>query len=232
MIGILSDAHGNGPAFNQAIELLRKHGVSRFIYLGDAVGYIPSVDVVAALRVLGSEVICIRGNHEVMLLNNSCDSKREEVYRLKNVRNSLKVEDRDFIQSWPTHHIESINGRRMLFVHGSPKNYTSGYVYPDADLSLFDESYNFVFMGHTHYPFIRQLGSACFVNVGSCGMPRDDGRFGACATFDPNTGDVRIFRFDITVSSMKAFLNTGPCHESVNATFDRRCETIYGEIIE
>jgi len=222
MIGILSDAHGNGPAFNQAIEFLRKHGASRFIYLGDAVGYIPSIDVVAALRLLGSEVICVKGNHEVMLLNNSCDPNGEDVYRLQSVRNSLKVEDRDFIQSWPTHHMELINGRRILFVHGSPKNHTSGYVYPDTDLSLFGESYNYVFMGHTHYPFIRQQGSACFINVGSCGMPRDDGRFGACATFDPNTGGVRIFRFDITAASEKAFANACPIHELVKRTFDRR----------
>lgn len=232
MIGILSDAHGNGPAFNQTIELLRRLGASHFYFLGDAVGYMPSKDVVAALQSLGSDILCIKGNHEAMLLQNVSDPKRDEVYRLTNVRMSLKVEELDFIQSWPTHRIESINGKRILFVHGSPMDYTNGYVYPDTDLSIFDGPYDFVFMGHSHYPFVRHQGAVCYVNVGSCGMPRDDGRFGAGAIFDPDTGKVRVVRFDISNATQKALSNAGPCHESVRATFDRRRDAVYGELIE
>lgn len=232
MIGILSDAHGNGPAFQRAIQLLRQSAVSRFIYLGDAVGYLPSPDVVTALRMLGSAVLCIRGNHEEMLLNPRTGSTQDEIYRIGNVRTNLSAEDLLFIEGWPTHKVESINGRRILLVHGSPADFTHGYVWPDTDLSTFDSPYDFVFMGHSHHPFIRNEGDTCYVNVGSCGLPRDDGRYGACATFDPATGDVRVLRFDISASVRDGIASNPSIHPSVKANFDRRRDSVFGQFID
>jgi len=45
MIGILSDAHGNRPAFDLAISVLQGYGAKIFYFLGDAVGYLPTTDV-------------------------------------------------------------------------------------------------------------------------------------------------------------------------------------------
>jgi hypothetical protein len=53
-------------------------------------------------------------------------------------------------------------------------------------------------MGHSHYPFVRSANGITFINVGSCGLPRDDGRFGAFATYDPVTKVVKNHRFNIT----------------------------------
>ena len=45
-----------------------------------------------------------------------------------------------------------------LFVHGSPTDPLTGYIYPDSDLSEFSEiDADVVFMGHTHHPFVRQV---------------------------------------------------------------------------
>lgn len=229
MIGILADAHGNGPAFDQAIRLLRDLGAERFIFLGDAVGYIPSKAVVMSLRKLGSKIYCILGNHEKMLLQGPIDAKRDVVYNLSIIRSSLNSGELEFIEGWPDHHVEDIAGRRFLFVHGSPANYTNGYIYPDTDLSIFDETSDFVFMGHSHHPFVRRQGSVCYVNVGSCGIPRDDGRFGSSAILDPATGCVCIVRYEITDSTRKALESVSQVHDSVKAILERRQELVYGD---
>ena len=70
LIGLVSDAHGNGRAFDRAVELLLAHGVRRLFFLGDAVGYVPSTAVLDSLARLGDLVQCIRGNHEAMLIEN------------------------------------------------------------------------------------------------------------------------------------------------------------------
>lgn len=231
MIGILSDAHGNVGAFSRAIELLRRLGADRFFYLGDAVGYIPTTAVVTALRQLGSSIICIRGNHEDMLLNNTDSISRDEAYKIRSVRGALADSDRRFLESWPTSYEEDIHGRLCLFIHGSPDDVTSGYVYEDTELAAFKSAANFVFMGHTHRPFLRKHQEVFYVNVGSCGLPRDDGRYGAAVLFDEVTHDVRILRFDITAATKEVLSSPNDVHESVKALFDRRAQSICGEII-
>lgn len=228
-LGILSDAHGNGPAFLQAIALLRKNGAERFVFLGDAVGYIPSLDVVKALMALGDEVRCILGNHESMLLKG--DSRQDEVYKLNRTRPLVGESERAFMQSWNKQIAEDAGGRRALFLHGSPKNPTNGYVYPDTDLSEFTPDADFVFMGHTHHPFVRKEGGTVFVNVGSCGLPRDDGRFGSAAIFDAGSGKATVLRFDITEATRETLAKTADVHPAVRNVYKRRRDQIFGEIV-
>lgn len=229
MIGVLSDAHGNGPAFQLTLELLRKRGASRFVFLGDAVGYIPSVEVVRSLRSLGQEVHCIRGNHEDMLLRG--ETPHDEVYKLRAVASQLAQEEVEFVRSWPTSLRETAERRSLLFVHGSPADPTFGYVYPDTDLTNFASPAEFIFMGHTHRPFVRAHGGTCYVNVGSCGLPRDDGRFGSAAIFDPATEAVHILRFDISEATRSILASEQGVHPNVVAVFERRQKDIIGEVV-
>jgi putative phosphoesterase len=228
-LGILSDAHGNGPAFLQALAVLRENGAERFVFLGDAVGYIPSLDVVKSLMALGGDVRCILGNHESMLLKG--DSRQDEVYKL-NLTGSLVTEpERAFLQGWSKQIAENASGGRALFLHGSPKSPTNGYVYPDTDLSVFTPDAGFVFMGHTHHPFIRREGGRMFVNVGSCGLPRDDGRYGSVAIFDADRGEATVLRFDITEATREALAKTADVHPAVRNVYERRRDQIYGEMV-
>jgi predicted phosphodiesterase len=118
---------------------------------------------------------------------------------------------------------------KLLFVHGSPKDPTCGYVYPDSDLSVFDTDADFVFMGNSHYPFIRKHQGVTYINVGSCGLPRDDGRYGSIALFDTDTGVARIIRFDIRGSSAKTLAEVPDVHGTVTALFDRKKKKLFGE---
>ncbi|QKS28018.1 MAG: metallophosphoesterase family protein [Candidatus Accumulibacter similis] len=233
VIGILSDAHGNTAAFRTAIGHLRDLGAQVFYFLGDAIGYLPTVGVISELQEMGKTVTCLLGNHESMLLNGDTDLQREPAYQHQRIRDLLTREQRAFIQSWPTHCRHSHGGTDLLFVHGSPADFTNEYLYPDTDLSRFVVGESFVFMGHSHYPFIRDSGGTTFVNVGSCGLPRDDGRYGSFATFDPAIRKACLYRFEIGGSL--AFLpesSRNLLHSSVVRLFARRAPSLVGTLMQ
>jgi len=231
MIGVLSDAHGNAPVFQRMLDVLSKLGAERFIFLGDAVGYIPSVDVLAALIDMGTRVQCILGNHELMLLDGQYPERLESVYQIKAARSLLTSEQATFIASWPEFREIEYPCGCALFVHGSPHDHQNGYVYPDTELDVFNVHHDLVFMGHTHRAFIRHQGARRFINVGSCGLPRDDGRYASAVLFDPESGHVRLIRLELSFFNVDAYLAGRQVHPSVTNLFHRRQKEVLGEII-
>lgn len=232
MIGILSDAHGNLPAFNLAINILKRNGANKLIFLGDAVGYLPTPDVISAIQDLGENISCIRGNHEDILLSGVFDPEREQVYQHEATLYQMNAAQVGFIKSWPEKAIKEFAAGSAIFIHGSPKDSIYGYVYQDADFSTFTIKESFVFMGHTHRPFVRQYHGKTFINVGSCGLPRDHGALGAAALFDEQTGSVRIIRFDIMKETQNIIDALGLVHPSVISLLTRRHQELEGEIYE
>ena len=232
MIGILSDAHGNGAVFQKMVEALFERGATRLIFLGDAVGYIPDMSVLDQLMALGDRVKCIRGNHEDMLLTGDYPEQLEPLYRIKDARLKMTGAHEAFISRWPRSMVEEYPCGSALFVHGSPHDLQNGYVYPDTDLEMFDVPHDFVFMGHTHRAFKRVHQGTTFVNTGSCGLPRDDGRYASAALLDPAQGDVRLIRLELASFPMEEMLASYGVHASVGGLLARRQEFVEGEIIE
>ena len=232
MIGILSDAHGNTDAFKLAISHLRKLGAIRFIFLGDAVGYIPCSGVLTELIKIKDEVICILGNHEIMLTNMRWNPEQDKIYNLNTTSMLLSEEETDYIKSWPIMHKESYGIDSALYIHGGLYDFTNEYVYPNSDLSKYEVTETFVFMGHTHYPFVKKTGNTIFVNVGSCGLPRDIGNLGSFATFNPEIGEVLLYRFDISSAIQNISESNMKIHESVLALFNRQQSLFEGQLIK
>jgi putative phosphoesterase len=230
-IGVISDAHGNGPAFELAVKVLTDLGATAFWFLGDSVGYIPSLSVLDSIRAMGRRIRCITGNHEKMLLHGGIDADRDKVYQLSLVRSMMSPCQLSEIESWPAMERLNSGGRRILFLHGSPLNVTNGYVYPDTDLGIFFPEADIVFMGNTHRPFIREDKGITYVNVGSCGLPRDDGSLGSAALFNPFSGQVQILRFNIELETGRAISDVPFVHESVIEVFSRRPEAFLGNVL-
>jgi putative phosphoesterase len=219
--GFVSDAHGNLEAFELAVGVLAAHGAEKVIFLGDAVGYLPGDGVVSAIR--KSRMGAVLGNHEEMLLGGEISSAREPIYRLGETASSMSAENRDEIASWPRSRELEMDCGRALLVHGSPTDVTRGYVYPDTKLEdLAVPNGMTVFMGNTHRPFVRRCNDALFVNVGSCGLPRDSGDLGAVCLFDDRTQEVSILRFDITQATERALRRCGGIAPEVASVFARR----------
>jgi predicted phosphodiesterase len=218
--GFLADAHGNVEAFDQAIDLLIAMAVDEIIFLGDAVGYLPGDAVIDRLR--SRQIRSVMGNHEDMLLRGAF-SQHDAIYRLSETAAGIHPENRAEIARWPKFlEIESDRGILML-LHGSPADPVRGYVYPNTPLEPFAvDGRSAVFMGNTHRPFVRTCNDALFVNVGSCGMPRDCGNLGAVCVFDGSTSKATIMRFDITAATTKAIRRCGGVAPEVAAVFARR----------
>jgi len=229
-IGFISDAHGHIGAFVAGLRLLEAQLCDEVFFLGDAIGYIPSPDVVRMVRKLG--IRAVLGNHEAMALLPE-PPRNDEVYQLERCRKLLSDSDMMEISCWPTHRFLSVKGRDVRLMHGSPTDLTYGYVYPESDLDqLPGVAGSVTVMGNTHRPFWRSNSrGALFLNVGSCGLPRDCGGLGSVATLDVVNQTVHILRFDITKTARQALAKCAPVHHSVIALFDRPQTTkLVGEI--
>jgi len=238
MLGLLSDAHGNLAAFERGLALLRDRGAERIYFLGDAVGYIPSTAVLEKLH--DAAIPCLMGNHEAMMLSRRYAPEREAAYRLGEIAARLPAEILHWVAAWPTSRTLSADGGAALLVHGSPNDPTFDYVYPDTDLKPLahaegaasnGEPIRAVFMGNTHRPFVRDCDGVRFVNIGSCGLPRDDGAWGSVCLYDENDNEARILRYPIADTAEDLRHRYPDLHAVVLDAFNRRSEgSPYGEL--
>lgn len=195
-IGFLSDAHGNFLAFLEAIKILQQR-TQEIFFLGDAIGYFDSLDVVTYLEENG--IACILGNHEDMVLKKSVPAEREKFYRLTQHYNHSM---RDIISTWPVSLDIERDGKNIHIVHGSNTDPVWGYTHQDTAMTL-SEKFDLFVCGATHRPFIRHNGTQIIANIGSCGFPRDVGNLGSCGIYDTQTHSFEIVRFNISESIEK-----------------------------
>lgn len=196
-LAIFSDIHGNMPFFEAFQRDAEAAKVERFVFLGDAVSYYPGgCAVIRRLKELGA--LCIEGNHDSMLRGEfPIPENHEPVYQLHKTMSEITEEELSFVKSWPEIIHETLDGKRLTFVHGSPLNHLKGYSYIDSELALYDNTEeDIVFVGHTHRPWIRQNPHTLMVNVGSVGLPRDEGGGSkpAWCLYDSSEGKAEIRR--------------------------------------
>ena len=196
-IGFFSDAHGNTEAFLVAYNSLKAAGAKDVWYLGDLVGYVPDPVIVSKAQAL--PINCLSGNHEAMLLSSTEPGPREGAYRHHEIRCSLSGSDLAFLEGLNPSARLDVNGKRLLVVHGSPTDPINGYIYPDTDLSTFkDTEADLVFAGHTHRPMDRSIEGIRFINVGSCGLPRDGRGVASACLYDPEANQVKFLDLEIS----------------------------------
>ncbi|MBQ9361181.1 MAG: metallophosphoesterase family protein [Lachnospiraceae bacterium] len=195
---ILSDAHGNRIYFDTVIRQLEKINADMIICLGDIFGYFPDGRyVMECLRGMGAKLL--KGNHEAMLLGElPLDYDKDALYKLRQEKEQINPQDKEFLANLDSSFILSADSKRLLFVHGSPMDTVNGYLYEDDRKYDWNEpDFDYVFMGHTHRPFVKKVRNTTFVNVGSCGLPRDIGLSPSYCVFDSVSEDIRIERIQL-----------------------------------
>ncbi len=204
-IAFLSDVHGNMPALRTCLDAVAKRGCNKIYCLGDIFGYFQDgQECYETLSKLGTEFLA--GNHEAMLLGRlQIDNHRDDVYQISAERTNLSLEVRNALSKLlPYKSVTLATGKRLLLVHGSPWDPLQGYVYPDTDLRDFGSlSYDYIFMGHTHRPFIRREAETCIVNTGSCGLPRDIGNLASFAVYDCAVDRVELIRPRLDIGAIQ-----------------------------
>jgi putative phosphoesterase len=183
LIGILSDIHGNSFALESVLKEARQAGVEKLFILGDLVGYFYYPEKVYQLLEDWDKYI-IRGNHEDMFLDVIAGRLDAETVRKKygsSLAHSIKVlpqEIKTEIGGYERSATIIVDGLSIMLAHGAPWD-TNQYIYPDAareTLSRCDmPGVDYVFVGHTHYPFIFHGKSSILINPGSVGQSRAKG---------------------------------------------------------
>ena len=222
-VGFIADIHGHVEALRIALAVLAEHRADSICFLGDAVGYLPGVGAVSIVQQTCS--VCLHGNHEAMLLNpDDLPAHRDAIYQLRATNRQAKESGLlETIGRWPERESISAYSSRLLLVHGSPTEPLAGYVYADTPLEDWDnQGVTHVVCAHTHRPFQRVFAGVTWLNCGSVGLPRDDGRFGSAAMLDLETQQAQILRFDITQATAHALQRVGHVAEEVLAVYERR----------
>ncbi|WP_027364530.1 metallophosphoesterase family protein [Desulfotruncus alcoholivorax] len=183
-IAIFSDVHGNKHALEAVLADIRNRGPGRVVCLGDLVGYGAYPDaVVQAVRESG--IPTVMGNYDDAIANRrmvcGCDYKDEQALEagVKSISWTLEhtgEASREFLLGLPERIVEEIHGRRVLFVHGSPRRLNE-YLYEDAPAAgilpmLQEAKADVLVCGHTHLPYHRVVDGRHIINAGSAGKPK------------------------------------------------------------
>lgn len=231
LLGFVSDAHGNSEGLSKCLNFLKKKGVDEIYFLGDAVGYIP--DWAGVFSLLDEyEVQSLQGNHDYMAISGMIDSNKNLVYNITQNLIDINQKHLSSIENLPSFLNLNFESKKLLLVHGSPWQPLDGYFYFDTKIdNLKPVEANTVFMGHTHRPFIRWVNDKCFVNVGSCGLPRDVGNLASCAIYDVDKDEASVYRipFDVNklIKTHKNFL-----HKSVIECMRRKADNYFGILVD
>ncbi|MFD1640459.1 metallophosphoesterase family protein [Halohasta litorea] len=183
--GIISDIHGNLPAFETVCEAMP--AVDRLLCAGDVVGYNPwPAACIDRVRELGA--VTVRGNHDRAVAFDGGERFNSMAKAgVRYAREQLGDADMEWLRSLPTE--QFVADGRIHVVHGHPDD-PDRYTYPrEFSASMLGEGVEVVIMGHTHVQDSRQFGDGVVLNPGSVGQPRDGDRRAAFAVVELDVDD-------------------------------------------
>lgn len=173
-IAIISDIHANIHGLK--VVLSDRTPVDKIICAGDITGFYPFVnEVIDELR--KKNVLSVKGNHDQYLIEGKApeDKKVEIKKSVQKMKKIISKENLTYIKSLPEMLKITIDQMKVLIAHGSPWDHFEERIYPDyPNLDRFLAiNADVIILGHTHYPFVKRIGTKTIVNPGSCGQPRD-----------------------------------------------------------
>lgn len=199
-LAILSDIHGNSHALRACLTRAESIGCTHLLILGDLIGYYYDAQGVLDLIAAWPKTV-ISGNHERCLYSVRHSQAAAAAYRQKYgsaldiATNLLSEDDLDWLCTLPERATYDAGAAVIELCHGSPRN-CDEYVYPNASADVLAAcalpNRKLVLMGHTHYPFKRQIGATLLVNPGSVGQARNCGGMAFWAVFDTMRGTVAM----------------------------------------
>jgi putative phosphoesterase len=196
---LLADIHANWPALQAITE---PHDVC--VCLGDLVDYAldpaPCIDWVRR-----NSHYTVRGNHDHGVAQDIRVSARNGYKYLSGVtrmltRERLGDDDRRFLSHLPVTRMATLDDTRFLFVHATPRDPLDEYAPADPEFwerRLADVDADVVCVGHTHQPYVLEVGDKLVINPGSVGQPRDGDPRAAYAVIEDN--HVELKRVDYPV---------------------------------
>ncbi|HXG12073.1 MAG TPA: YfcE family phosphodiesterase [Gemmataceae bacterium] len=196
---LLADIHGNWPAL-QAIN--EPHDVC--ICLGDLVDYLlepaPCIDWVRR-----HAHYTVRGNHDHGVAQNVPVFGRNGFKYLTGVTRSLSrqrlgPDDLLFLSRMPVTRMVTLDDTRYLLVHATPRDPLDEYAPPDVEFwtrRLQNIDADVICVGHTHQPYVLEVGDRLVINPGSVGQPRDGDPRAAYAVIADNKVELKRVAYPV-----------------------------------
>ena len=204
-IVVISDVHAN----LEALSALPESGDELWV-LGDLVDYGPNPREVVTLIRSGADIV-VRGNHD-QAVGFEDDPRCTPRYR------KMAIETRDmssralhgdlahFLQQLPLHKLVERDGKKFYLCHAIPSEPLYGYCPEDSDRwanEVESLGVDYLLVGHTHTPFMRQVGRTTVVNPGSLGQPKT-GKPDACyAVWQDDHFELKQFPYSYTETIQK-----------------------------
>lgn len=229
---LISDIHANLEALTAVMQDIRDQGVDEVFCLGDIVGYGPN-PCECLDTIINSCKKTILGNHDQAALFDPDGFNPVALQAVYWTREQLEVGGGspatvnrrwDFLGELPKKYSEG----EMLYVHGSPREPTNEYVFPEDVYnqrkmeSIFGRMERYCFAGHTHIPGVftfdrefltpedvdyqyRLSSEPVMVNVGSVGQPRDNDPRSCYVIVDDDVLTFRRVEYDVETTVNKIF---------------------------
>ncbi len=183
-MAVISDIHGNSYALEAVLKDIESRGVSNVYCAGDLVGYGPRPNEVIELTKKNS-IPTVMGNYDDAIGNMrficGCDYKDEKALRMGEgsiawTKERTSEDNKGWLKELPGEIRLSVNGLKILLVHGSPRALNE-YLYENTPEDYLKELLNenntdVLVCGHTHLPNIKRLPNGYVVNAGSVGKPK------------------------------------------------------------
>jgi putative phosphoesterase len=197
---VMADIHGNWPAL-QAVAA-QPHDVC--LCLGDLVDYaLEPAECIAWVK--ANAPYTVRGNHDHGVAQNVGVQARSGFKYLSAVtrpltRERLGPEEIRFLGRLPLSRTVTLDNTRFLLVHATPRDPLDEYGPPEVDFwarRLQNVEADVVCVGHTHQPFVLEVGDKLVINPGSVGQPRDGDPRASYAIIEDNRVDLHRIEYPV-----------------------------------
>jgi putative phosphoesterase len=196
---ILADIHANWPAL-----LAVQEPCDACLFLGDLVDYgvepTPCIDWVRK-----NATVSVRGNHDHgaaqwISVHGQSGFKYLTGVTRPITQERLSSEDRRFLASLPVTRSITLDDTRFFLVHATPRDPLDEYATADIDFwarRLAHVDTDVVCVGHTHHPYVLEVGSKLVINPGSVGQPRDGDPRASYAVIEDNRVELKRVEYDV-----------------------------------
>ena len=180
-IAIISDIHGNQVALEAVLQdFHHQPDVDQMVIAGDLCLNGPSPREVLEI-VHGLNCVVLQGNVDLEVVTQAPDKGAKKRNTAAWTRELIGQTGIDYLASLPhSHRIANSQGNDLLVVHANPLNLEDA-IFPNAPdstleylLGGLDEGIGAMAFGHLHIAYTRSWRHLFLVDVGSCGLPRDE----------------------------------------------------------
>lgn len=215
-LAVIADVHSNLQALGAVLQRIQEIEPEHTLCLGDVVGYGANPnEVVQRLKDL-ENLICVKGNHDEAVLGGKVRKMNPQASEaVRWTIEEIKNRNLEFLEDLDEYKALNFDNLSFFLAHGSPDDHLDEYIYEgvsEEKLKQFFEKTeaHTILLGHTHMPFVKEIGVKTLLNPGAVGQPRDKDRRGSYAVIDTDEMEIKINRVSYDVeAAAEAIKRTG-----------------------